>query len=582
MNNTFIVDDQDASLKYTGNWSLAGQQVDFSQTASTGSTGATASFSFSGMSNLTTHIFEFLFSIGNPIYKGNFLTAVGDLYGGGTCNCTFSIDGALTNFTFAAPHGNQYQQTLWTSPTLNDGNHTFIYTVSSCNNSESPVWLDYLLYNASGTTSVIGGTNFFDDQDSRIAYSGNWSSIPGEDDFRGTITSLGPSSNFLFDFKGTSIQVFGRVDNASIGEITEASFSVDKAPSVSFTAVTASNAVHNKQFYASRPLDTGQHQLAVSNTGNIPLWIDYILVRGQTTISNAAPSKVTGTSHHHNISVIVGSIVGGVCGTLLLFGIILLYRHFKRPKSVTRKDEDSLPPGAVGKSILKDLTSIIMAKFTTPDLADVVVPHRPQFVHHTSSSLSKASSISEEQRILTRRQLPLPPPQSIYDASAPEFGYRDVHDLQSYLQPDLTHEGSYISLPNPYSTHHSHRSYSESSVSRSVTPSHTIHSTSFVQSDATPFVSSVNPTSEDFLPSEVSGYGFSFTPTRQIQRTIPADGESYSDIKQQQRQFFILSVDGMTASPLVHTDSGIRLLHRPRNNVYPELQPELPPMYTVE
>ncbi|KAJ3811962.1 hypothetical protein EV368DRAFT_82060 [Lentinula lateritia] len=540
MNNTFIVDDQDASLKYTGNWSLAGQQVDFGQTASTGSTV-------------------------NPIYEGNLITAVGDLYGGGTCNCTFSIDGALTNFTSAAPHGNQYQQTLWTSPPLNDGNHTFIYTVSSCNNSESAIWLDYLLYNTSGTTSVTGGTNFFDDQDSRIAYSGNWSSIPGEEDFRGTITSLGPSSSFLFDFEGTSIQVFGRVDNASIGEITEASFSVDGAPSVSFTAVTASNAVHNKQFYVSRPLDTGQHQLAVSNTGIIPLWIDYILVRGQTTISNAATSEVTGTSHRHNISVIVGSVVGGVCGTLLLFAIILLYRHFKRPKSVTHQHEDSPHPGTV-------------------DLADVVVPHRPQFVHHTSSSLSKASSISEEQRILTRRQLPLPPPQSIHDASASEFGYRDVHDLQSYLQPDLAHEGSYISLPNPYSTRHSHRSYSESSVSRSVTPSHTIHSTSFVHSDATPFVSSVNPTSEDFLPSEVSGYGFSFTPTRQIPRTTPADGEfsSDSDIKQRQGQFFVLSVDGMTASPLVHTDSGIRLLHRPRNNVYSELQPELPPMYTVE
>ncbi|KAJ4484318.1 hypothetical protein C8J55DRAFT_40411 [Lentinula edodes] len=327
MNNTFIVDDQDASLKYTGNWSLAGQQVDFSQTAS-------------------TDIFQFPFSLGKSIHEGNLLTAVGDLYGGGTCNCTFSIDGALTNFTSTTLHGNQYQQTLWTSPTLNDGNHTFIYTVSSCNNSESTIWLDYLLYNTSGTTSVTGGTNFFDDQDSRIAYSGNWSSIPGEDDFRGTITGLGPSSSFLFDFEGTSVQVFGRVDNASIGEITEASFSVDGAPSVSFTAVTASNAVHNKQFYASRSLNTGQHQLAVSNTGDIPLWIDYILVRGQTTI-NAAPPEVTGTSHRHNISVIVGSVAGGVCGILLLFGIILFFRHFKRPKNVARQHENSPPPGTI-------------------------------------------------------------------------------------------------------------------------------------------------------------------------------------------------------------------------------------------
>ncbi|KAE9406111.1 hypothetical protein BT96DRAFT_281500 [Gymnopus androsaceus JB14] len=137
MSNTFIVDDQDASIEYTGHWNVSGQQPDFSHTASSGSAGATMSFSFSG----------------------NFITAVGDFFAGGTCDASFSIDGASpTNVTSPATNDNQYQQTLWTSPTLNDGNHTLFYTVSSCNSSGSFVWLDYLLYNSSNA-SVTGATH---------------------------------------------------------------------------------------------------------------------------------------------------------------------------------------------------------------------------------------------------------------------------------------------------------------------------------------------------------------------------------------------------------------------------------------
>ncbi|KAJ3986943.1 hypothetical protein F5890DRAFT_1551799 [Lentinula detonsa] len=553
MSNLFIVDDQDASIKYTGKWSLAGQQVDFGQTTSSGSSGATLSFSFSG----------------------HLIAAVGDLYAGGVCNATFAIDGTSTSFSTPAINNNRYQQTLWTSPSLDDGNHTLVYTIPSCNNSDSAPWIDYLLYNSS-SSSVTGGTTFFDDRDSRIAYTGTWNSTSGDDDFRGTITSIAQGGSFLFDFEGTSVQVFGRVDNTSIGEITDSSFSVDSAPSVSFTAVTSSNVVHNKQFYASRTLDPGQHRLIVQNTGIIPLWVDYILVRGQTDLGDTPLSSKSSHSGGHDISIIVGSTVGGVCGILLLIGItILLYRHRykilliqnKRQENKVHQHDSSSPVRAVGI----DLDS------------EVVVPHHPQFrAHHPSSSFSKPGSVFElERRSLTRRQLPLPP-QDINDTTVSEFEvselvYDEMYHVERRLHDQLSHEGSYISLPNPYSTRHSHRSYSQSSATHSVNPSHTVHSTSCAYTDVTPPFT--NAMSDNFSSN---GYGFSFIPTHHIPPSLAHDDNlSDADTKQRQGQFFVLSVDGMTASPLVHTDSGLRL-HNSRNDVDPELQPELPPVYTVE
>jgi hypothetical protein len=181
MSNFFIVDDQDASIVYTGHWNLGGDQADFSQTASSSSSsGATMSFSFSG----------------------NYVTAIGDFYAGGTCNGSFSIDGAVSNFTSPAQNTSLYQQALWASPTLSEGNHTLIYTVSSCNSSQSFVSLDYLLYNSSEL--ITGTTSFFDDRDSRLVYSGSTNSTSGENDFQGTITGLQQGADLQFQFNGDS------------------------------------------------------------------------------------------------------------------------------------------------------------------------------------------------------------------------------------------------------------------------------------------------------------------------------------------------------------------------------------------
>ncbi|KAJ3727702.1 hypothetical protein C8R42DRAFT_656282 [Lentinula raphanica] len=553
MSNFFIVDDQDASIKYTGKWKLAGQQIDYSQTASAGSSGATMSFSFSG----------------------NFITAVGDIYTGESCNATFNIDGSLTNFTSPGPtmDHNLYQQTLFTSPTLDDGNHTLIYTVETCNDTQPALWLDYLLYNTS-TSPVIGGTAFYDDRDSRIAYTGAWNSTSEDNSFRGTITGLEQNGSLLFDFQGTSVQVFGRLDNTSIGQITDSIFSVDGTSPVTFTAVTSSNIAHNKQLYASRTLNQGQHRLTVNNTGSLPLWVDYILVRGQTTTGNTQIANNTGNSHAHTLSVLVGSVVGGICGILLIITItILLYRRRYKFSFIKRFEN---------KSGQQDYSSTDKA-----DMDEIMVPHRPQFrAHQASSSLSKASSVYEsEQRSLTHRQPPLLSSQDAYDTSisgsdASESGYNEVTHFEERLHPQSSYEASYISMPNPYSTRHSHRSYSESSVAYySVAADDSdMRSSSYAHTSAMPPLT--NTPSENMSSN---GYGFNFIPTRHLQSaTVHEDQSSEADIKQRQGQFFVLSVDGLTASPLVHTDSGIRLHDSPRHGSGSHSQPELPPVYTEE
>jgi len=88
------------------------------------------------------------------------------------------------------------------------------------------------------------------------------------------------------------------------------------------------------------------------------------------------------------------------------------------------------------------------------------------------------------------------------------------------------------------------------------------------------------------------GYGYGsrgFTTTSQLRRALPshlahtADDEDLSveDLERRQDHLLILSVEGMTTAPLVHTDSGIRL-YSAAPSLDPEYRPELPPLYTAQ
>jgi hypothetical protein len=139
------------------------------------------------------------------------------------------------------------------------------------------------------------------------------------------------------------VQVYGQVANTT-GQVTEASFSVDGSPPVPFTAITSGILVPNKQLYASRPLNAGQHKLSFSNMGNTPVSVDYILVRGSTSVVAQTPGN-SSSPHHHSIYVLVGSIVGGLCAALILVALLVFLIRSRR-KFVNSRSKNATPPTA--------------------------------------------------------------------------------------------------------------------------------------------------------------------------------------------------------------------------------------------
>jgi hypothetical protein len=366
--------------------------------------------------------------------------------------------------------------------------------------------------------------------------------------------------------------VYGRVDNETVGIVTDASFSIDGSPSVSFTAVTSSTVIHNKQFYASRPLNSGQHTLTVSNSGDSPVWVDYILVRGATTAASEVPSTNSSSLSHHRLLVIIGLVVGSVVGiSLLIAMMIFLYRRsaFKRPKRPKNGREGSPPDPD-----------------PATDFDDTAVPHRPRFIPQGSIfSLSKTTD-SSELYPLAHKRLPFSQTSSTYDSSTfseSEVGYHDENFVGHSPQPGPSREGSYMSIP--HSTQPGHRSYgSESSLLRSAIPSQDMSHTIDTQGPTPPAPESVT--------TGGTGPGYGRSPRRRSTINVSGDHLSAADLKRQQSHLYILSVEGMTSEPVVHTDSGIRLrsnmgdhagggIHLPSTQ-NPELETELPPLYSAE
>lgn len=216
--------------------------------------------------------------------------------------------------------------------------------------------------------------------------------------------------------------------------------------------------------------------------------------------------------------------------------------------------------------------------------------HHPKFVPYDSSSFSKFADSSVELHPLAYRQVgeqsPYSSPASTHrQLQAPSehgYGYHDV-EIHGGHAVNLSREASYNSLPNPYSviSNGSYRSGSPQNLS--IDRSRTVYSSSTVHAETAQRVLSKTPSESSAGVGTSDGYGFNFTPSRQMRRVVAnmnddEENMSVAELKRSQSQLFLLSVDGMASLPLVHTDSGLRL-HSLQD---PEAQPELPPLYTEE
>ncbi|KAE9406112.1 hypothetical protein BT96DRAFT_281513 [Gymnopus androsaceus JB14] len=287
------------------------------------------------------------------------------------------------------------------------------------------------------------------------------------------------------------------------------------------------------------------------------------------------PANNSNSLNRHQISVIVGSVVGGVCGIILLVALaVLLYRKrqtipslSKRPKKDARHHDVDPPPGPIDFE-----------------------PHRPKFTAYDSgSSLLKAANSSVEMHSLARGRQPYSsdsspcgtPRSSNRPLEASEEGYRD-EEIYVGQSVQLTREGTYNTLPNPYSIRNSQSYRSESSHTHSVDPNVTLYSSSNMHAhmDETQRLTKT-PSESSAAIGTSDGYGYTFTPVHRMRRIANMDASdednlSVAELKRRQSQLFLLSVDGMAALPLVHTDSGLRM------HSHPEAQAELPPVYSAE
>ncbi|KAF7373369.1 hypothetical protein MSAN_00546500 [Mycena sanguinolenta] len=305
--NLVILDDQSSQITYTGLWTGGGGQLNYDHTASASrAAGATMTFSFSGTS---------IFVVGS--YDPNT-----------SCTGSFALDANVTTFSSPSLSTSQDHQTIFASAVLPDGPHTLTYTLASCSSSSSNaapgnVWFDYILYSPSANASTNGFIYFIDDNDSRIDYSGNWTAETNNDEDFGLSSHGGPAgSSFQLDFEGTYISVNGRIGNDSVNTATQASFSIDGATPVIFSAPYQTSVAYNQPLFQSSSLAQGKHSLvATSQSGT--LWVDYILLQPDPTTNTTV---LAAPAHSANIGEIAGA-AGGALILILGIALLVIYRQ---------------------------------------------------------------------------------------------------------------------------------------------------------------------------------------------------------------------------------------------------------------
>jgi nitrate reductase gamma subunit len=108
----------------------------------------------------------------------------------------------------------------------------------------------------------------------------------------------------------------------------KASFSLDGQDQSGYSSgpQTASNV----QIMTSKSLAAGSHTLKISSQGELPLWIDYLLVQPGTS---AGPPPAS--AKHTNFGAIIGGAVGGavlLIGAFIIFWMMMKKRRVLKPR----------------------------------------------------------------------------------------------------------------------------------------------------------------------------------------------------------------------------------------------------------
>lgn len=545
--STVIVDDQDARVSYSGSWTRAGSDVNYSGTVTS--------------SNVADSSLTFTFS-------GTRVIIVGDFNVGGSCASRITLDGQQV-FSFTSPVVNvlQHQQTIYSSDSIPDGQHTLIFTISSCQasgggNTGTYLSVDYLLYDASAQASADGLTFFIDDIDSSLSYTGNWTAEGDDSDFRKTRHRGNSGASMQYLFTGNYISVHGRVNN-STGTV-QGSFSLDGATPTSFTAPPQTSVSFNKELFTEPSISLGQHTLMVTSQGDNPLLLDYILIRA----GSVPPSSPPPASQHSGLPI--GAIVGIAVGAAVFLAVIVFFILFRRRSLLSRRKQD--PPTKNTAQVSAAETESIL--YRTGDGYSTVPPPRPPRspVNSTTALLSTShnyppSSLSytdsfEHSSIQHPVSPPVPPP-----------------------PPRARSHGRMRSTSNP-------RTRTAASTSRSPSPSYTLDSfattvmtqaTSFPVPRARPHRTRSHSHSRARTdPSAAAASNTSTTSTLTRMRSVTVSeeyAESEASVSTRRTRRELPQVPASTAST-PHVDSGFRMTMTSFFGDDGKAPPEPPPAYT--
>ncbi|KAF7329632.1 putative glycoside hydrolase family 38 protein [Mycena kentingensis (nom. inval.)] len=319
-----VVDDRDAAMRYSPNWTLASVQRDFLGTVMTTKTdGASASFTFTGSSV-------------NAYGAVN----IGNTHGAAiTATLTFIVDDdESTRRSFTPPSsftGITRHVPFYESPALASGTHTLQITVDTA--QSNVLYLDYLAFN---TTADTGYPYMVDDRDARVVYSGSWVSTDGTDDMlRTSQRSSSAGAGFVLEFEGRAISYYGHLP---AGNTTDIAIEIDGGPATRYAPRPGpANDVPNTLIFNSGDLSAGTHKLRATAQGDSPISVDFFLVEpvgdgaasssaARPNASSSAASSITATKPATSHTGAIAGAVMGVVVLLLLVGIAFLVRRMRR------------------------------------------------------------------------------------------------------------------------------------------------------------------------------------------------------------------------------------------------------------
>ncbi|KAL0570816.1 hypothetical protein V5O48_011131 [Marasmius crinis-equi] len=309
-----IIDDRDSAVRWSGpTWfegksdRLFGGTCKFSRVA-----GVNGTLSFSGTSV--------------TVYGSTFTTA--------NASMTFRLDNdkevaynVRANSTPAFFH----HQVLWQSPKLTDTEHTLVITQKTnlTEGQDTVICPDFFTYVPSESAITANTSYLLDDQDSRVKYSGSWTTSVGERnelmDQTGMFSEV-TGSSFELEFEGAGIQVYGAVYHNKT-EAVRAELKLDDGSPTTFAPPEPTDDIYNQQIFQASNLPRKTHKLTGSLTNGGLLIVDYFLIQpGDPT----APPPDTGNGRKTPAGAIAGGVVGGLALVVILLMVFWWLRRRKR------------------------------------------------------------------------------------------------------------------------------------------------------------------------------------------------------------------------------------------------------------